>query len=154
MKNTEIERKFLIKKLPEDLEKYSFHIIEQGYLCTNPVVRVRKQDEEYYLTYKGKGLKVREEYNLPLTKEAYESMVKKSEGNIITKKRYIIPIENSDLIIELDVFEGVFAPLIMAEVEFDSEAASDGFVKPDWFGEEVTYDSKYHNCNMAMRDII
>jgi len=154
MKNTEIERKFLIKKLPEDLEKYSFHIIEQGYLCTNPVVRVRKQDEEYYLTYKGKGLKVREEYNLPLTKEAYESMVKKSEGNIITKKRYIIPIENSDLIIELDVFEGVFAPLIMAEVEFDSEAASDDFVKPDWFGEEVTYDSKYHNCNMAMRDII
>ena len=148
-----IPRKFTIKKLPE-LREYKVKEIEQGYLCTNPVVRVRKQDEEYYLTYKGKGLKVREEYNLPLTKEAYESMVKKSEGNIITKKRYIIPIENSDLIIELDVFEGVFAPLIMAEVEFDSEAASDGFVKPDWFGEEVTYDSKYHNCNMAMRDII
>ena len=38
----EIERKFLIDKLPENLDDYSFHIIEQAYLNTNPVVRVRR----------------------------------------------------------------------------------------------------------------
>ena len=65
----EIERKFLIKKeqLPKDLANYSFHKIEQGYLCTDPVVRIRRQDDEYYLTYKSKGLLSREEYNLPLS---------------------------------------------------------------------------------------
>ena len=61
----EIERKFLINSLPADLNSYPFHLIEQGYLNTDPVVRVRRQDEEFYLTYKGKGFLAREEYNLP-----------------------------------------------------------------------------------------
>ena len=62
----EIERKFLIKELPENLSSYQFLTLEQAYLCTDPVVRIRRQDQEYYLTYKGKGLMAREEYNLPL----------------------------------------------------------------------------------------
>ena len=70
----EIERKYLIKKLPEDLAQYPHMEMEQAYLCTEPVVRVRKEGEDYVLTYKSKGLMVREEYNLPLTKEAYEQL--------------------------------------------------------------------------------
>ena len=70
----EIERKYLIKDLPADLNAYPYHIIEQGYLCTEPVVRIRRQDDDYILTYKGKGMMVREEYNLPLTKEGYEHL--------------------------------------------------------------------------------
>ena len=48
----EIERKFLIKKekLPENLSQYPCLHIEQGYLCTDPVVRIRRQNDEYYLT--------------------------------------------------------------------------------------------------------
>ncbi len=61
----EIERKFLITELPENLEQYPFHLIEQGYLCTAPVVRIRKQDEEYYLTYKSKGMMVRRNIIFP-----------------------------------------------------------------------------------------
>ena len=87
----EIERKFLITKLPDDLESYPFHLIEQGYLNTDPVVRVRRQDDEFYMTYKGKGFLAREEYNLPLTREAYEHLLTKADGNIICKKRYLIP---------------------------------------------------------------
>ena len=45
----EIERKFLIKEMPAHLEQYRFHRIEQGYLCTNPVVRVRREDDTFYL---------------------------------------------------------------------------------------------------------
>ena len=67
----EIERKFLIKALPGHLSQYKSHEIEQGYLCTAPVVRIRRQDDTYILTYKSKGLMSREEYNLPLTEEAY-----------------------------------------------------------------------------------
>ena len=55
----EIERKYLIHKLPEDLETYPCRKIQQAYLCTNPVVRIRRQDQDYYLTYKGGGLMVR-----------------------------------------------------------------------------------------------
>ena len=63
----EIERKFLLKTLPDKLEDYPCRHIEQGYLSTDPVIRIRRQDEDYYLTYKSHGLMVREEYNLPLT---------------------------------------------------------------------------------------
>ena len=55
----EIERKFLIWQLPEHLEQYPCLQIEQGYLCTNPVVRIRKQDDSYFLTYKSGGLMTR-----------------------------------------------------------------------------------------------
>ena len=65
----EIERKYLISCLPENLNSYPSHKIEQGYLCTQPVVRIRRQDDSYILTYKSKGLMVREEYNLPLTRK-------------------------------------------------------------------------------------
>ena len=67
----EIERKFTLKSLPENLESYPFHHIEQAYLSVNPVVRVRKEDDEYYLTYKGQGMMSREEHNLALNEEAY-----------------------------------------------------------------------------------
>lgn len=151
MASYEIERKFLIKELPADLEKYPCHHIEQGYLCTEPVVRIRKQDEDYYLTYKGKGLLVREEYNLPLTKEAYEHLREKADGNIISKKRYVIPLENSSLKIELDVFDAPFAPLVLAEVEFPTEEEAAAFILPDWFSEDVTMDKQYHNSNMSKK---
>ena len=67
----EIERKFTIKYLPENLEQYPCHLIEQAYLNTAPVVRIRRQDDDYYLTYKGSGLIAREEYNLPLNEHSY-----------------------------------------------------------------------------------
>ena len=153
MKNVEIERKYLIKKMPDNLADYESHLIEQAYLCTDPTIRVRKSDDDYYMTYKGRGLLERTEYNLPLNKDAYEKLVKKAEGNIISKRRYVIPIDGSDLKIELDVFDDPFAPLIMAEVEFGSVEESEGFIPPDWFDKEVTEDPAYHNSNMAMRKI-
>ena len=70
----EIERKFLVKELPQNLEIFPVRLLEQGYLCTSPVVRIRRDNENYELTYKGKGLMVREEHNLPLTKESYEHL--------------------------------------------------------------------------------
>ena len=60
MSAMEIERKFLVEHLPEDLADYPKKRIEQAYLCTDPVVRVRRSDNSYYMTYKGRGLLARE----------------------------------------------------------------------------------------------
>ena len=141
----EIERKFLIKRLPEDLEQYPCLLIEQAYLCTNPVIRVRRQNDEYYMTYKGQGLVVREEYNLPLNEEAYRHLKAKADGRTIAKKRYRIPF--GEFVIELDLFSSPEG-LILAEVEFPTEEAALSFSPPEWFSEDVTGDSRYHNSNM------
>lgn len=144
----EIERKYLIKSIPENLKDFPCRIIEQGYLNTDPVVRIRKDDNNFELTYKSKGLMVRKEYNLPLTKEAYEHLLRKIDGRLIKKRRYMIPLEGN-LTIELDVFEGDLAPLILAEVEFSDEQSALSFIPPDWFGEDVTFSGKYHNSQLC-----
>lgn len=159
----EIERKFTVKKIPEDLDKYTCHIIEQAYLNTDPVVRVRRQDDEYYMTYKGKGLLAREEYNLPLNEASYYHLRDKADGNVISKKRYVIPIatptftsdyakeiDQISLYVELDIFDAPFAPLIIAEVEFPSENMANAFQPLDWFDQDVTNNPAYHNSNMSM----
>ena len=143
----EIERKFLVKEFPADLEEYEFHELEQGYLNTAPVVRVRKEDNSYYLTYKGKGFIEREEYNLPLTEEAYIHLVEKADGKIISKRRYLIPFGNYT--IELDIFHEPFKPLIIAEVEFPSLEEANAFLPPEWFGEDVTGDYHYSNSYLS-----
>ena len=149
----EIEKKYLIKNLPENLSEYECHILTQGYLNTTPVVRVRRENDEYYLTYKGKGMLSREEYNLPLTKEAFDHLLKKSDGNIITKSRYKIPYSSGEktYTIELDIFDAPFSPLILAEVEFDSEEDANAFVSPEWFDKDVTFDPNYHNSNLSQK---
>ena len=105
----EIERKYLIHHIPENLTVTETHHIEQGYLCTGPVVRIRKDNEDYILTYKSKGLMVREEYNLPLTANAYEHLKTKIDGRLIKKTRQVIPYTDN-LFIELDTFHGDLAP--------------------------------------------
>lgn len=161
----EIERKFLVSQIPDNIKQYKCRFIEQAYLCTNPVVRVRRDNDDYYLTYKSKGFVAREEYNLPLTRESYAHLLAKADGNIITKKRYEIPIEYdyymtdeicrsipghpSFLTIELDIFEGKFAGTVLAEVEFSSEEEAAAFNPPDWFAEDVSYSSEYHNSTMS-----
>jgi CYTH domain-containing protein len=148
--NMEIERKFFIEKAPENYETYPFRQIEQAYLCTSPVVRVRRDNDDYYLTYKGKGLLAREEYNLPLTAEAYAHLLSKADGIVLKKKRYLIPIEGSALTIEMDVFEETYKGLILAEVEFSSEEEAMAFTPPSWFGRDVTFSGEYQNSRLSL----
>ena len=89
----------------------------------------------------------REEYNLPLNEEAYLHLIKKADGNIISKRRYLIPF--GSFTIELDVFKEPFAPLILAEVEFASVEEAESFTPPVWFGEDVTGDYHYSNSYLS-----
>jgi len=161
MENMEIEKKYTIKTLPDNLESYPCKVIEQAYLNTSPVIRVRKSNGKYTLTYKGNGLMAHTEYNMPLDEASYRHLLEKADGNIISKKRYVIPLENPHfgggfepergllLNIELDIFAPPFAPLIMAEVEFPDMQTADAFIPPAWFDEDVTHNPKYHNSNMS-----
>lgn len=146
----EIEKKYLVEKLPENLEKFEKRQISQGYLCTEPVVRIRRSDDAYFLTCKGKGLMAREEYEMPITREAYEHLLAKIDGRLIEKNRYRIPLEGGHLA-ELDVFAGELAPLCLVEVEFATMEDAEAFVPPIWFGEDVTNSGRYHNSNLSLK---
>ena len=146
----EIERKYLVtqENIPTDYHSYPSRLIEQAYLCTAPVIRIRRDQDSYYLTYKGKGLLAREETNLALTKESFQHLLSKIDGTIIRKRRYEIPYH--DRIIELDIFEGRHAPLILTEVEFDTVEQANSFIPPVWFGEDVTYNEDFSNSFLAL----
>ena len=151
MSNTngmEIERKFLIKELPDNLESYKHHLISQAYILTAPVLRIRQLDHEYILTYKSAGMMARQEIEMPLDKIAFLKLLSKTEGLVISKKRYIIP-DNMGHTIELDIFDGDLEGLIMAEVEFASESEANEYIPPEWLGEEVTDNPAFHNSTMS-----
>ena len=144
----EIERRFLVEQLPEQLDTVPHKRFEQGYLSTAPVLRVRREGDEYVFTYKGQGGLAREEVNLPLNPEAYAHLIQKADGLIIQKTRYFLTQE-SGLLIEMDLFEGDLYPLKIAEVEFSSVEEAHSYQPEDWFGEEITGDHRFSNSAMS-----
>lgn len=147
----EIERKFLVKALPDNLEQYPCHHIEQAYLCTGPVVRIRHLDDAFILTYKSGGMMARQEVELPLSKKAYFHLREKADGTVISKTRYVLPLPN-DLKIELDLFEGMLEGFVMAEVEFPTVEDANAFVPPEWFSKDVTFIHDFHNSHLSAMD--
>lgn len=149
----EIERKFLVETPPVHYDRHPYHEIEQAYLCTSPVVRIRREDSHYYLTYKSGGLLAREEYNLPLTEQSYLHLLKKADGRILAKRRYLIPLEDTKLTIELDLFKDEFEGLILAEVEFPTKEEALAFQPPAWFSRDVTFTGEYQNSRLALKGL-
>lgn len=155
----EIEKKFRIKKMPENLEQYEQKKMEQGYLCDDPVLRIRKSNDSYILTYKAKpnqgninsNVKTMEEIEVKLSEAAYLHLKEKTDGYMIEKTRYCIPLQHG-LIAELDVFEGILKDLVFVEVEFKTQHEAASFVPPSWFGDDVTCDARYENRNLAKVD--
>ena len=149
----EIERKFLIPDPPPDLDKLPYNEILQGYIVItdNTEVRIRKKGEEYYQTVKsGEGL-IRKETEILITREQFQTLWPLTERLRIEKKRY--EIEYGKFLIELDLYGGLHSNLIVAEVEFRSEAESNSFIAPEWFGLEITDDERFKNKNLALKGI-
>lgn len=149
----EIEKKFLLKNLPNNLSSYRCLNLIQAYISTDPVIRLRNNNnEDYFLTLKSKGHLVREEIEFPLTQEQFSNLWSKIESDVIVKKRYLIPIQGN-LTAELDVYEDSLEGLTTVEVEFSSEAEAESFSPPSWFGKDVTHDSRYKNSSLALYGI-
>ena len=83
-------------------------------------------------------------------REAYDHLAPKTDGLLIQKTRYKIPFLEK-YTIELDIFDGELAPLTLAEVEFESVDEANAFVPPEWFGEDVTYSTEYHNSTLSQK---
>ena len=144
----EIERKFLIDKIPLKLTEYKSDKIKQGYFSILPEKRVRKLGDVYILTEKGEGDMIREEKEVIIDKEMGEKLFALSKTYIIEKTRYYIPF--GEHIIELDVYEGRHKGMVVAEVEFMSEREALDFEPPWWFGEDITKDKSYKNMMLAL----
>lgn len=148
--NRELERKFLVRQLPPNLERYPHKPIEQGYLSLEPdgiEVRLRKKGETHYLTAKrGRG-SARDEREVKLTPEQFDALWPITSGRRLRKTRYDIPY--GPFTVELDVYSGINEGFAVAEVEFRDEETMAAFTPPDWLGEDVSENSAYSNRNLA-----
>lgn len=152
----EIERKFLIKELPDAILKNCDRAeIEQSYLDFGseelPEKRIRKAtqngDSEYFYTEKSSGDLCREEEEYEISEYSYKRLKELAISPTVEKTRYYLSIDG--FLIETDVYGGALKGLIVAEIEFPSTEVSESFTPPSWFGEEITYDKKYKNKNLA-----
>ena len=148
--NREIERKFLVKQLPEKLKQRRHYPIAQGYLASEPGgrhVRLRKKGKTTSLTFKvGRGAD-REEREIKLSPKQFAALWPATMGRRLRKVRYDIPWRN--LLIEIDVYRGKHSGLVVAEVEFPNLATCRQFKPPRWFGREVTGQRRYSNVRLA-----
>lgn len=147
----EIERKFLVTHLPSELERLDGVRIDQGYLVVGEdgsEARVRRAGATLTLTVKRGGGLVRSEHEVELTEEQFETLWPTTEGRRVQKVRRAAG--DGPVVVELDVYSGSLAGLIVAEVEFPSVEAAGAFQPPDWFGPEVTDDARYKNRALAV----
>ena len=143
----EIERKFIVKKIPNDEIKYS-HYIRQGYIVSDmhKVIRVRQKQDDFFITIKGNKTGISRfefEYKIP-KKDADQLFKNFCKEGIIEKTRHYI--EHKEHTWELDVFHGQNEGLVVAEIELESEEET--FYLPNWVDKEVTNEEQYLNVNL------
>lgn len=158
MTNMEIERKWLIdiNNIPYNLNDYDHLDIEQAYISFSPTIRIRKIENknEYILTIKSSSIDgglSRQEYEIAITKNQYESLLTKKEGNVLSKTRYIVFVDEHKM--EIDIFHGALEGFGYMEIEFESDEKAKAYKSPDWVVKELTYDSRYSNASLAKGNI-
>ena len=148
--NREIERKFLLKQLPERLKRARRCLIAQGYLAAEPGgrhVRIRKKGKTASLTFKVGRSAHREEREIKISAKQFSALWPATVGSRLRKLRYEVPWKS--LLIEVDVYRGKHSGLVVAEVEFPDRATCRKFKPPSWFGREVTGEKRYSNVRLA-----
>jgi CYTH domain-containing protein len=145
----EIERKFLLTGLPPTMRLARREPIRQGYLAldADTEVRVRITPARAVLTVKSGRGSVRIEEEVVLDKRQGDALWELTEGRRVHKTRRRVRV--GDAVVEVDEYGGALDGLVVAEVEFDDEAASRSFQPPSWFAREVTDDPRYSNRNLA-----
>jgi len=153
MGSLEIERKYLLDRLPPDLDTLPSCEIQQGYLVAGDdfEARIRKKDEHFYLTIKQGSGRTRHETEIALSAEQYVALWPLTKGKRIEKRRFYRRID--PLVIEYDVYAGTMEGLFVAEIEFPTEEACESFVPPVPLGQEITGDMRYANKNLALSGV-
>lgn len=168
--NKEIERKYEIKYIPDDIEIEKIENIEQVFIYhdKNTIIRIRKIESkikdgkkslDYIYTIKTKGdIEYDNNYNIGkkyeiesnITKEYYEELLPRKISNKITKTRLVVPIQNN-LKVEIDIYYDYLEGFLTAEVEFPNEEEANKFDKPNWLGKEIGY-KELSNRQLAEMD--
>ena len=145
----EIERKFLIRKMPRALATFPHDQIAQGYLAASQrsQVRLRHSGRVFALTYKKHGKEAREEREVRLTRAQFDVLWPPTAGARLAKTRYRVPWKKWT--IEIDVYLGSNDGLVVAEVEFPDLASCRSFRPPAWLGAEITGAARYSNIRLA-----
>lgn len=157
-KEIEIEKKYKVKALPENLDSFEHMTIEQSYLTKEGTpIRIRKfiRENEVKCIFSKKAIVNEEkfeciEYNIELPENLYEEFVEAREGRMISKTRYKIPLDDG-LKVDLDVFHGFFEGVCIAEIEFKNVEQFENYKVPDWLGEEIVERKKSTNQYMASK---
>lgn len=146
---TEIEHKFLLRddRWRQQVERSVQ--MRQGYLISDArcSVRVRVAGVQGFLNIKSGTLGIQRseyEYAIPLA-EAEEILDTLCEQPLLEKTRHFVYC--GDHLWEIDEFAGANAGLIVAEVELSHP--EEPFTRPDWAGEDVSYDIRYYNSQLA-----
>ena len=154
----EIEKKYKVKKLPDNLEKFEHFTIEQSYLNKGGApIRLRKfiKDNQIQCIFSKKVRKDNNsiekiEYNIELSEELYQEFLKAKEGRTIIKTRYKIHLEDG-VEMDLDIFHDFFEGMCIAEIEYKSISHMNNFKNLEWL-EEIEEDSeKMSNLYMATK---
>jgi adenylate cyclase len=146
----EVERKWLVQELPE-LSGHEGRDVIQGYIAITAdgtEVRLRQTDGKFFLTVKSGGELVRSEIEIELSKDQSETLWQTTAGRRLQKTRYALHWAGKQ--VEVDIYQGSLAGLVVAEVEFTSARDSGRFTPPPWFGAEVTEDEHYKNAQLAL----
>jgi len=152
---TEIERKFLIDRLPTSLPMLERKEVYQAYLSIDPEVRIRRNvvegiDVSYYIAIKSNGELIRREVEIPISKEYFYALADMVEHPFVKKDFSIYDIDG--LILECShVDKGTDTEFMYAEVEFQSVEDANNFVPPSICKMDVTNDPSYKMKNYWKR---
>ena len=148
----EIERKFLVRSLPPQLDLFEGASIVQGYLNADEdtrEVRLRAEKGRWLLTFKQGGGTVRQETEVRLSEAQFAALWPLTRGRRIVKTRFQIPHPHG--VIPLDLYAGKLRGLATVEMEFRSTTDCRKFRPPPWVGQEVTGDPRFKNRQLATR---
>lgn len=147
MQNKEIERKFLIDTFPDELPLLESATVWQGYLSTDPVVRIRKKKTAagcgYRLCIKGSGTLVRTEVELELGEEKYTALCGLLDAPPVRKDYHVYRLPDGRRLECSLVDRDMPGCFYYAEVEFGSVEEAKRFVPPAFLGEEKTEDPSF-----------
>jgi len=135
-KMIEREKTYLVKFLPESLEKCEKKEFLDIYFPKDdphPMIRIRKKGDQFEMTKKEvidpNDYSVLKEHNIPLNEEQFNSL-KDIESKKVHKIRYYYPFNGRTA--EIDVFQGELKGLVLVDFEFDSKGEFDVFEMPDF----------------------
>lgn len=145
----EIEKKFLLKKMPLESQVHKEVLIYQNYLSKkgDEQLRIRQvvegDNRSFFCTYKkGSGL-IREEIEFEIGERLYFDLSEKAGTKALKKIRKHVSI--GEQVAEIDIYQEDLSPLIVVEVEFSTEKEAAEFNPPEWCGEDISDDKRYKN---------